>query len=107
MLTTQQVKDSTKDTETPNGAKRFGFQEAKDIGEALGISWDKFDVEQFRMGLNTELEHGRQDPSTNVTNDEQMMTGKIAQAHLNEIPDYYTRLAAMEHGAVSQTISRK
>jgi hypothetical protein len=79
--------------------RRFGFTEAKEIGDALGIRWDKFCVEQFRMGMNVELEHGRRDPATDVTNDEPMMTGKIALAHLKEIPDYYSRLAVMENGA--------
>ena len=79
--------------------KHFTTGEAKRIGEALGIDWTKFDVEQYRMGLDVELEHGLVDPSTNVTNDDLMMTGKIALAHLNEFPDYYTRLEKMEREA--------
>jgi hypothetical protein len=79
--------------------KHFTTGEAKRIGEALGIDWSKFDVEQYRMGLDVELEHGLVDPSTNVTNDDLMMTGKIALAHLNEFPDYYTRLEKMEREA--------
>jgi len=78
---------------------QFGTIEAKQIGDALGIRWDKFDVEQFTSGLNVELEHGRRDPATDVTHDDSMATGKIALAHLNEFPDYYTRLAAMENEA--------
>ena len=76
--------------------KTFTAEEAKKIGEQLGIDWTKFDVEQYRMGMNVELEHGSQDPITNVTNDDPMTAGKIALAHLNEFPDYYTRLAKME-----------
>ena len=76
--------------------KTFTAEEAKKIGEQIGIDWTKFDVEQYRMGLNVELEHGSQDPLTNVTNDDPLTTGKIALAHLNEFPDYYTRLAKME-----------
>jgi len=79
--------------------KTFTSEEAKRIGEALGIDWSKFDVEQYRMGLDVELEHGLVDPHTNVTNDDPMMTGKIALAHLNEFPDYYTRLEKMEREA--------
>ena len=79
--------------------KRFTTEEAKGIGEALGIDWSKFDVEQFRMGLDVELEHGKRDPATDVTHDDPMLTGKIALAHLNEFPDYYTRLAKMEKEA--------
>jgi len=76
--------------------KHFTAEEAKKIGEQLGIDWSKFDVEQFRMGMDVELEHGLVDPKTNVTNDDPLMTGKIALAHLNEFPDYYTRLEKME-----------
>jgi len=79
--------------------KRFSTEEAKKIGEALGIDWKNFDVEQFRMGLDVELEHGLRDPKTNVTNDDPIMTGKIALAHLNEFSDYYTRLEKMEEEA--------
>ena len=74
----------------------FTIEQAKKIGETLGIDWGKFDVEQFRMGLEVELEHGSRDPSTNVTSDDPIQTGKIALAHLNEFPDYYGRLAIME-----------
>jgi len=48
------------------------------------------------MGLEVELEHGRRDPKTDVTHDDPITTGRIALAHLNELPDYYTRLAKME-----------
>ena len=80
-------------------SNHFTVEEAKRIGEALGIDWSKFDVEQFRMGLDVELEHGKRDPSTNVTQDDEVLTGKIALAHLNEFPDYYTRLQKMEREA--------
>jgi hypothetical protein len=76
--------------------KSFTAEEAKQIGEQLGIDWSKFDVEQFRMGMDVELEHGLVDPHTNVSNDDPLTTGKIALAHLNEFPDYYTRLEKME-----------
>ncbi|MBZ9577691.1 hypothetical protein KJA13_01495 [Patescibacteria group bacterium] len=79
--------------------KQFTEEEAKRIGEELGIDWSKFDVEQFRMGLDVELEHGTVDPKTNVTDDDEIMTGKIALAHLNEFSDYYTRLEKMEKEA--------
>ncbi|MBU4030818.1 hypothetical protein KJ756_01500 [Patescibacteria group bacterium] len=77
----------------------FTNEKAKEVGEALGIDWSKFDVEQFRMGMDVELEHGLVDPATNVTNDDPIMTGKIALAHLNEFGDYYTRLDKMEKEA--------
>jgi len=79
--------------------KEFSIEEAKQIGELLGIKWDKFDIEQFRQGMDVELEHGLCDPYTNVTDDDPLITGKIAFAHLNEFPDYYTRLAKLEKRA--------
>lgn len=79
--------------------KHFTAVEARKIGEALGIDWSRFDVEQYRMGLDVELEHGKVDRHTNVTDDDPIMTGKIALAHLNEFPDYYTRLDKMEREA--------
>ncbi len=79
--------------------KSFTTEEAKEIGEKLDIRWDKFDVKQFRMGMNVELEHGMRDQYTNVTNDDPLMTGKIALAHLNEFPDYYDRLDKLEEEA--------
>jgi hypothetical protein len=79
--------------------KVFTTQQAKEVGDKLGIKWDKWDVEQFRMGMDVELEHGKVDPHTNVTNDDPIVTGKIALAHLNEFPDYYTRLDKMEKEA--------
>ena len=83
--------------------KQFTTEEAKVIGDNLGIDWNKFDIEQFRMGLAVELEHGAHDTETNVTNDDITITGKIAWAHLKEIPDYYTRLAKMESEAEGST----
>jgi hypothetical protein len=79
--------------------KSFSIEEAKQIGQALGVDWSKFDVEQFRMGMDVELEHGLRDQKTNVSGDDPMMTGKIALAHLNEFPDYYSRLEQMEKEA--------
>jgi hypothetical protein len=81
----------------------FTMDEAVEIADRLGIDFTKepFDAEQFRMGLDVELEHGRRDPVTNVTNDDPIVTGKIALAHLRELPDYYTRLADMESQAGS------
>jgi len=79
--------------------KSFTDEEAKKIGEKLGIKWDRFDVEQFTMGMNVELEHGTRDKATNVTNDDPLTTGKIALAHLDEFPDYYERLDKLEEEA--------
>ncbi len=79
--------------------KIFTLNQAKAIGEQLGINWDNFDVAQFHAGMGVELEHGTVDSKTDVTNDDPLKTGKIALAHLTEFPDYYTRLAKMEADA--------
>jgi hypothetical protein len=79
----------------------FSAEEAKSVGTQIGIDWENapFDVEQFRAGMDVELEHGSRDPATDVTGSDPIVTGKIALAHLNEFPDYYTRLEAMEEEA--------
>ncbi len=79
----------------------FTAEEARRVGEEIGIDWASapFDVEQFRMGMDVELEHGLHDGATNVSDDDPIVTGKIALAHLNEFPDYYTRLERMEEEA--------
>jgi len=79
--------------------KIFTSEVAKKIAEQLGVTWDKFDVEQYRMGMDIELEHGKENSITDVTGDDALLTGKIALAHLNEFPDYYTRLEIMEEEA--------
>ena len=76
--------------------RKISEEEARKVGARLKIDWSRVDLEQFRRGLEVELEHGARDPQTNVTNDDLMLTGKIALAHLNEIKDYYTRLDKME-----------
>jgi uncharacterized protein DUF5661 len=78
--------------------QRISAEQASRVGEQIGIDWDSapFDVEQFRTGMEVELEHGAHDPQTNVTDDDPVMTGKIALAHLKELPDYYDRLEQME-----------
>ncbi len=79
--------------------QHFTTEQARKIGDQLGIDWRRCDVEQFHMGLNVELEHGLHDPSTDVTGNDPILTGKIAFAHLNEFADYYTRLQKMEEEA--------
>jgi len=79
-----------------SGSKEFSKEEAKSIGDRLQVDWEKVDLEEFRIGLAVELEHGSRDPETDVTHNDPLLTGKIALAHLNEFPDYYTRLARME-----------
>ncbi|MEP7137512.1 MAG: DUF5661 family protein [Chloroflexota bacterium] len=79
-----------------NKKQQFSTEAASSIGAQLKIDWSQIDLEQFRRGLEVELEHGAIDPETDVTDDDQVLTGKIAWAHLNEIRDYYTRLDQME-----------
>ena len=85
-----------------NKKRQFSTEEARSVGAQLKIDWSKIDLEQFRRGLEIELEHGAVDPDTNVTGDDLVLTGKIAWAHLKEIRDYYTRLDQMESQADEQ-----
>jgi hypothetical protein len=89
------------DDSSPSRRTGFSTEEARGVGEAIGIDWASapFDVEQFQRGMDVELEHGLQDPGTNVTDDDPTFTAKIALAHLNEFADYYTRLERMEEDA--------
>ena len=89
--------------------KAFTTDEARTIGEEIGINWASapFDVEQFRVGMDVELEHGLHDLLTNVTDDDPHVTAKIALAHLNEFPDYYTRLEQMEEQAKRDWAARR
>ena len=83
--------------------RTYDLAEASGIAESLEVDFAKsgFDVSQFLAGLDVEAEHGAADPATNVTNDDPLTTGKIALAHLYELPDYYTRLKKMEADAAS------
>jgi hypothetical protein len=74
-------------------------QEARRIGDEIGVDWSRFELEQFRAGLDVEFEHGSHDPQTDVTGDDPILTGKIALAHMKEFPDYYERLERMEQQA--------
>jgi len=103
MLSQNEIKTYVHDSTSVNSRTFFSLTEAKQIGDALGIRWDTCDFEEFVLGLSIELEHGRRDPETDVTHDRPLLTGKIAWAHLKEIPDYYTRLAVMEHDAKRRT----
>ena len=81
------------------GARKTSPEEARRVGDAIGVDWARCDPEQFRAGMDVEFEHGRRDPQTDVTGDDPIVTGKIALAHLKEFPDYYERLAQMEEAA--------
>jgi hypothetical protein len=85
-----------------NEKRVFTSEEARSVGRRLGMDWARIDLEQFRRGLEVELEHGARDSETNVTDDDVILTGKIAWAHLKEIRDYYTRLDRLEAEAEAQ-----
>jgi DNA-directed RNA polymerase alpha subunit len=89
--------------------KHFSADEARRFGEEIGIDWANapFDVEEFRAGMDVELEHGLHDSETNVTDDDPHVTAKIARAHLNEFADYYTRLERMEEEAKRDWSNRR
>ena len=79
--------------------KKLNAQEAKEIGNNLGIHWEDIPLDEFTKGINVELEHGTRYLETNVSNNDKALTGKIAWAHLKEFPDYYTRLEKMKNEA--------
>jgi hypothetical protein len=79
--------------------RQITSEEARRVGDEIGVDWSRFDLEQFRFGMNVEFEHGSHDPQTDVTGDDPILTGKIALAHMKEFPDYYARLERMEQEA--------
>jgi hypothetical protein len=79
--------------------EKVNKRDAKKIGDFLKIDWNKVDLNEFIKGINVEFEHGTRFSETNITNDDKILTAKIAWAHLKEFPDYYTRLAKMENEA--------
>lgn len=93
--------------ETGMGTRTITADEARLIGDTLGVDWSVIDADQFRRGLAVEFEHGAHDPQTDVTHDDPLLTGKIAWAHLKEFPDYYTRLAQLEAEAEQFWASRR
>ena len=83
-------------------SRRTSSEEARRVGDAIGVDWSRFDLEQFRAGMDVEYEHGSHDPQTDVTGDDPIVTGKIALAHMKEFPDYYVRLERMEEQAKAE-----
>ncbi len=69
----------------------YSREEIKDAAKSLGVLFDKFSLDDLATGINIELEHGTQNALTNVTNDNLIITMKIALAHLNEFPNYYNK----------------
>jgi hypothetical protein len=79
--------------------RRTTSEEARRVGDEIGVDWSRFSLEQFRFGMDVEFEHGSHDPQTDVTGDDPIVTGKIALAHMKEFADYYERLERMEEEA--------
>ena len=88
-------------------ARQFTDEEAKELGDAIGVNWEAVPLAEFRMGLSIELEHGAHDPQTDVTGDDLIMTAKIALAHLKEFPDYYARLEKLEEEAKADWAAKR
>ena len=87
-------------------SRRTSSAEAKRVGDEIGVDWSRFDLEQFRLGMDVEYEHGSHDPQTDVTHDDPILTGKIALAHMKEFPDYYERLERMEEEAAQDSAAK-
>jgi hypothetical protein len=87
----------------------FTKDQARAIATELGIDFRALgcDLEQFRLGLGVELEHGPRSPESDVSGNDPIVTGRIALAHLTEFPDYYTRLAVLEREAADHKSRKK
>ena len=81
--------------------RRTTTEEARRVGDEIGVDWQRFDLEEFRAGMDVEFEHGSHDPQTDVTRDDPIMTGKIALAHMKEFPGLLQ--AARADGGGSRT----
>jgi DNA-directed RNA polymerase alpha subunit len=98
-LTVQSVVAKRRGRRNVTEHRRTTPEEARSVGDAIGVNWERFELEQFRAGMDVEYEHGSHDPQTDVTGDDPIITGKIALAHMKEFPDYYERLERMEEEA--------
>jgi Protein of unknown function (DUF5661) len=87
--------------------RRTTSDEAKRVGDEIGVDWSRFELEQFRSGMDVEYEHGSHDAQTDVTHDDPILTGKIALAHMKEFPDYYERLERMESEAEREWAAKR
>lgn len=65
-------------------------RDARRIGDHLKVDWNKIPIAEFHKGLAVEFEHA------DLIGTDAIAAGKIALAHLKELPDYYTRLAKLE-----------
>ena len=83
------------------------IEEAQVIQTAVGAEATQITADEFRRGLEVELEHGLQFPDANVTNNHPLLTGKIVLAHLKETLDYYSRLEVAElEGDILKALSK-
>jgi hypothetical protein len=87
--------------------KRISSDEAKRIGESLHIDWDQVDFDQFRQDLLGNSHRGFMDPETGPTYDGVLLTGKIVLSHMQEFPDYFTRLAKLKAEASEYQARRR
>lgn len=76
--------------------KQISSEEAKLIGESLYIDWDQVDLDQFHQGLLGKSKQRTLDPQTELAYDGVLLTGQIVLAHMQEFPDYFTRLAKLK-----------
>jgi Protein of unknown function (DUF5661) len=107
VLTMSEPTDKPASANPAEDTPRTSVEEARRVGDAIGIDWSRFDIEQFRAGMDVEYEHGAHDPQTDVTGDDPIITGKIALAHMKEFPDYYDRLARMEREAEAEWAAKR
>ena len=97
--TLSKSKKKSKSKSKRNLKRTVSLSDARKIGTKLGIDFNSVKLSDYRYGMNVEFEHGKENKLTNVTNNNLLVTGKIALAHLLEYPDYYNRLRQMERVA--------
>jgi cytidyltransferase-like protein len=83
-------------------------EEAKKIGNDLGVDWDETNLEELRKGIAVELEHGssfnkQTAADTDLIGNDKKKAAQVALAHLEELPDYYTRLEKMEESRIYES----
>lgn len=83
-------------------------EEASTVLNVVNTQRMNIPLEEFRKGLEVELEHGTRYEDANVTNNHPILTGKIVLAHLKETMDYYRRIdvAEMEGDLLKAVLSK-
>jgi hypothetical protein len=111
-VTTEEVRKVCKEIGLSDWTKKsdpsVSDKEASTILKIVNTQSMEIPLEEFRKGLEVELEHGTRFDDANVTNNHPVLTGKIVIAHLKETMDYYRRIdvAEMEGDLLKAILSK-